>query len=488
MDKKEIINSLSTLGDGEIFLGVVGAVRTGKSTFIKKFIENLVIPNIKDDEEKQRCLDEMPHSASGKQIMTIEPKFVPSSGAVINIDTFDTKIKLIDCVGYIVDGSKGFADEEGNPRMVKSPWFSEEIPFHDAATIGTEKVIKDHSTIGIVLTTDGSFGEISRESFISAEENIINELKEIDKPFIILMNSKEPGSEKTKNMCQKLSEKYDKNVLPINAENLNELEIMKILKEALYEFPVKEVNVNIPDWVAVLEDKNEIKKEYINKIKECVTNINKLRDVTDVNDRFTTSENIKEAYISNVNTKTGEVVITLEAPNDLYDKVLKEEMGISINSKSELLKMLQDFRNGKNEYDLVSDALKQVKATGYGIISPTISDMTLETPEVIKEGNKYGIKLKAKASSIHMVKVDVESTFEPIIGTEAQSKEFIEHILENENDIWKSEIFGRDLETIVKEGIQVKLLNMPDKTKYKLIDILTKIINKGSNNLIAIVI
>ncbi len=492
MNKKEIIENISKKGNGEIYLGIVGAVRTGKSTFIKRFIENLVVPNIDDEIERKRCLDEMPQSAGGKTIMTIEPKFVPSSGASIKIEEFTTNVKLIDCVGFVVPEAKGYEDEDGNPRLVKTPWYDDEIPFVDAAQIGTEKVIKDHSTIGIVITTDGSIGEIKRDNFVDIEQKVITELKEMNKPFIVVLNTTSPKSNEVENLSASLKEKYEVPVIPISVEDMNEIDILNILKEGLYEFPVEEVNVNIPDWIAILNENNEIKQEYINTMRECIVSINKLRDMEKINLNFEESKYIQKAYISNVDYALGEVTINLEAPIELYDEVLKEIMGVSINSKADLLKMFQDFRDGNNEYEQISNAIKQVKQTGYGVALPLLTDMKLETPEVIKQSGRYGVKLKAKASSIHMIKVDVESSFEPIIGSEVQSKELIEHLIksqeENPNNIWKSEIFGRSLDVIVGEGIQSKLSTINESTKYKLIQTLTKIVNKGSNSLIAIVL
>ena len=306
------------------------------------------------------------------------------------------------------------------------------------------------------------------------------------------MNSAHPNNTETIGLSKSLSEKYEVPVLPVNAEKLNEVEIMNILKEALYEFPITQVNVNIPDWIAILDKGNSLKEIYLDKIRECVVSINKLRDVEDINLNFETSEQISKAYISEVNTNTGEVTINLEPPADLYDNVLKETMGVSVNSKAELLKMFMDFKSGKSEYERFAEALKQVKQTGYGIASPTLADMKLETPEVIKQGGRYGVKLKAVASSIHMIKVDVESTFEPIIGSELQSKELIDYLMkdqeENPENIWKSEIFGRSLDVIVQEGIQAKLAMMPDNMRFKLSQVITKMVNKGSNNLIAIVL
>ena len=487
----DIYKDIEKRTNGEIYIGVVGPVRTGKSTFIKKFIETLVIPNVIDEDEKKRCLDEIPQTSSGKTIMTVEPKFVPSNGANIKVDEFTTNIKLVDCVGYVTPMAKGYADDLGNPRMVKTPWFDTDLPFVEAAEMGTEKVIKDHATIGIVITTDGSFGELPRENFIEAEKKVITELKEINKPFIVIFNTTHPENSETINITNSLREMYDVPVIPMSVESMTEEDILGILKTALYEFPIDHIEVNIPDWIGVLNKNHPVKTEYLNRIKECVTSIDKLKDVDKINLDFEESENIKKAYISNVNTNTREVTLTLEAPDELFESVLHEVAGVSINSKAELLKIFQDFNEGRNDYDGIKDALKQVYQTGYGIASPKLSDMKLDKPEIIKQGGRYGVKLKAVASSIHMLKVDVESTFEPIIGTELQSKQLIDSLVkdgEAGEDIWKSEIFGRSLDVIVQEGIQAKLAMLPETARYKLCQTVTKMVNKGSNTLIAIVL
>ena len=491
MEKIDIIKSITNRTGGDLYLGVVGAVRTGKSTFIKKFIENLVVPNIEDEYEKKRCLDEIPQSAQGKMIMTTEPKFVPSNAANITLDSFSCNVRLVDCVGYVIDGAKGYEDENG-PRMVKTPWYDEEIPFVEAAEIGTEKVIKDHSSIGIVITTDGSFGEISRTNYIEAEERVVNELKDIGKPFIVVLNSAHPTLPETERLAEKLKDEYRVPVIPLSVEGMNEKDIYNVLREALYEFPVIEVKVNMPDWIACLNSNNSLKREYIEKIKESVVEVDKLRDIETITSHFENSEHIKSAYISNVDTSTGIVTINLEAPDYLYDEALREIIGTDVKSKADLLMLFQNYNEAKIEYDQIKDALKMVKATGYGVASPTLSDMKLETPEIIKQGSRYGIKLKAVAPSIHMIRVDVESTFEPIIGSELQSKELIDYLLKDKdkdpNGIWKSEIFGRSIDNIVKEGIQAKLSLTPENARFKLQQTLTKLVNKGSGNLFAIVI
>ena len=332
MDKSDILRSITQRTNGDIYLGVVGAVRTGKSTFIKKVIENLVVPNIQDEYERKRCLDEIPQSAQGKTIMTTEPKFVPSNSANINIDNFTANIQLVDCVGYVIPSAKGYEDENG-PRMVKTPWYDEQIPFVEAAEIGTEKVIKDHSTMGIVVTTDGSIGEISRDNYVEAETRVINELKEYGKPFIVILNSVHPMLRETERIAENLKVSHDVPVLPINIENMSERDIYAILKEALYEFPINEVKVSMPDWIGCLSPTNWLKKVYIDKIRESITSVNKLKNVDTINGRFTDCEYISRSYLSEVNSSNGEVTINLEAPDELYSKVLNEIIPVNINSK-----------------------------------------------------------------------------------------------------------------------------------------------------------
>ena len=486
MEKYEIIKNIAQRTGGDIYLGVVGAVRTGKSTFIKKMVETLVVPYIEDEYEKKRTLDEIPQSAAGKTIMTTEPKFIPNRAAKVKIDDFDCNIRLVDCVGFVIDNAKGATDENG-PRMVKTPWYDEEIPFTEAAEIGTEKVIKDHSTIGIVVTTDGSIGEFNRSDYLEAENRVIEELKDIGKPFIVLLNTTHPTL-----LAESLREEYSVPVLPINIDAMNEREMTTILREALYEFPILEVQVNMPEWIAILNHDNPIKKVYIEAIKNSVVEVDKLRDIEHITDHFRDYEEIEKAYLSNVDPATGIVTINLEAPNDLYNQALKEIVKIDVTSKASLLSLFQEYEEAKREYDQIKYALKMVKQTGYGVATPSLNDMKLETPEIIKQGPRYGVKLKAIAPSIHMIRVDVNSTFEPIIGSETQSKELIDYLMRdyehNPSEIWKSEIFGRSLDNIVQEGIQSKIAMMPDNIRYKLQQTLTKVVNKGSSNMIAIVL
>ena len=490
MDKQEIIKNIAKRSGGDIYLGVVGAVRTGKSTFIKRMVETLIVPNIKDEYERKRALDEIPQSAAGKTIMTTEPKFVPNNAAKIKIDEVSCNIRLIDCVGYMIEKAQGASDENG-PRMVKTPWYNEEIPFTEAAEIGTEKVIKDHSTIGIVITTDGSIGEFQRNDYLEAETKVIEELKAIKKPIIIILNTTHPTLPETEKIKEDLQEKYNVPVLPINIDTMTEKDMYNILREALYEFPVLEIKINLPEWIARLNPNHYVKQTYLKTIKESILEIDKLKDIEKINTNFLENELIEKSYLSNVDPSTGIITINLTAPANLYNKVLKEIIDVDIKNKADLLSLFQDLNTAKKEYDQIKYALRMVKQTGYGVATPSVDDMKLDKPEIIKQGPRYGVKLKAVAPSIHMIRVDVESTFEPIIGSEVQSKELIDHILKDQdkpNEIWQSEIFGRRLDSIVQEGIQSKINLMPDNIRLKLQTTLSKVVNKGSNNMIAIVI
>ena len=491
MDKQEIIKNIAQRSGGDIYLGVVGAVRTGKSTFIKRMVETLIVPYIEDEYERKRALDEIPQSAAGKTIMTTEPKFVPNNTAKIKIDDFTCNIRLIDCVGYLIEKAQGATDENG-PRMVKTPWYNEEIPFIEAAEIGTEKVIKDHSTIGIVITTDGSIGEFERDDYIEAETRVIEELKSIGKPFIVILNSTHPTLPETQKLAESLKEQHQVPVLPISIEAMNEKDMYDILREALYEFPVLEVKVNMPEWITILNPDYPVKETYINAIRESVIEIDKLKDIEHITEHFLNNEMIEKAYLSEVDPATGIITITLIAPANLYNQTLTDIIKIDVKNKADLLALFQEFNTAKKEYDQIKYALKMVKQTGYGVATPSIEDMKLDKPEIVKQGPRYGVKLKAVAPSIHMIRVDVESTFEPIIGSEVQSKELIDYLTKdkdkNPNEIWKSEIFGRSLDSIVQEGIQSKINMMPDNIRLKLQTTLGKVVNKGANNMITIVL
>jgi stage IV sporulation protein A len=492
LEKVDIFKDIAERTGGDIYLGVVGAVRTGKSTFIKKFMELVVLPNIDNEAERSRTQDELPQSAAGKTIMTTEPKFVPNQAATVHVDEgLNVNIRLVDCVGYTVPGAKGYEDENG-PRMINTPWYEEPIPFHEAAEIGTRKVIQEHSTIGVVVTTDGTIGEIPRSNYIEAEERVIEELKEVGKPFIMVVNSAQPYHPSTETLRANLAEKYDIPVLAMSVESMRDSDVLNVLREALYEFPVLEVNVNLPSWVMVLRENHWLRESYQEAVKETVKDIKRLRDVDRVVQQFSDFDYIEKAGLAGIEMGQGVAEIDLFAPDELYDEILKEIVGVEIRGKDHLLELMQDFAHAKAEYDHIADALKMVKQTGYGIASPTLSDMSLEEPEIIRHGARFGVRLRAVAPSIHMIKVDVESEFAPIIGTEKQSEELVRYLMQDFEDdplsIWNSDIFGRSLSSIVREGIHAKLSLMPENARYKLKETLERIINEGSGGLIAIIL
>lgn len=492
MEKIDIFKDIAERTDGDIYLGVVGAVRTGKSTFIKKFMELVVLPNINNEGERTRAKDELPQSAAGKTIMTTEPKFVPNQAATVNVDEgLEVNIRLVDCVGYTVPGAQGYEDENG-PRMINTPWYEEPIPFHEAAEIGTRKVIQEHSTIGVVITSDGTIGEIPRESFVKAEERVIAELTEVGKPFIMVINSVQPHHTETEALRDELAEKYDIPVVCMSVESMRERDVLNVLREALYEFPVVEVNVNLPSWVMVLKEDHWLRESFQEAVKDTVKDIKRLRDVDRVVHQFSEYEFIEQAGLAGIEMGQGIAEIDLHAPDDLYDEILKEIVGVEIRGKDHLLELMQDFAHAKAEYDHIADAIKMVKQTGYGIAAPTLEDMSLDEPEIIRQGPRFGVRLRAVAPSIHMIKVDVESEFAPIIGTEKQSEELVRYLMQDFEDdplsIWNSDIFGRSLSSIVREGIQAKLSLMPENARYKLKETLERIINEGSGGLIAIIL
>jgi len=455
-------------------------------------MELVVIPNIENESDRQRAQDELPQSAAGRTIMTTEPKFVPNQAVSIEVDEgLEVNIRLVDCVGYTVPGAKGYEDENG-PRMINTPWYEEPIPFHEAAEIGTRKVIQEHSTIGVVITTDGTIGEIPRRDYIEAEERVVNELKEVGKPFIMIINTVQPYHPDTEQLRQSLSEEYDIPVIAMSVESLRETDVYNVLREALFEFPVLEVNVNLPSWVMVLNERHWLRQSYQEAVQETVKDIKRLRDVDRVVWQFSQYEFIDRASLAGIDMGQGVAEIDLYAPDELYDQILKEVVGVEIRGKDHLLKLMLDLSHAKTEYDQVADALRMVKQTGYGVAAPALADMSLDEPEIIRHGSRFGVKLKAVAPSIHMIKVDVESTFEPIIGTEKQSEELVRYLMQDFEDdplsIWNSDIFGRSLSSIVREGIQAKLSLMPENARYKLKETLERIINEGSGGLIAIIL
>lgn len=492
MAKSDIYADIASRTDGDIYIGVVGPVRTGKSTFIKRFMEELVIPNIGSDFRRGRAVDELPQSAAGKTIMTTEPKFIPEEAVPITIgDNAKMNVRMIDCVGYIVPGANGYIENEA-PRMVMTPWFDEEIPFNMAAEIGTQKVINEHSTIGLVVTTDGSVTGIPREEYAEAEEKVINELKGINKPFVILMNTKYPKSQEIKTMCENLSEKYNASVIPISCTEMTVSDINNILRELLFSFPVKEIDINSPGWINNLESSHWLRTEIYSAVKKAANSVKLVKDTQIVADTLKECDDITYADIREIDLGQGKATVSVTVNDALFYKILGESVGMDIKSESDLLPLLKELVGIKKKYDGIENALKEVEATGYGIVMPTAEELTLEEPEIVRQGGKYGVRLKASAPSIHLMKADIVTEVSPIVGSEKQSEELIAYLMkdfeEDPSKIWESNIFGKSLSELVNEGLHNKLYRMPAEARMKLQETLEKIINEGCGGLICFIL
>lgn len=489
---ENIYNDISQRCAGDIYIGVVGPVRTGKSTFIKRFMDLLVIPNIKDAYKRERAKDELPQSGAGKMIMTTEPKFVPNEAVNIFLsDNANFNVRMIDCVGYIVDGASGHFDEE-MPRMVKTPWSNEEMPFAKAAEIGTRKVICEHSTIGLVITTDGSITEIDREDYLEAEDKVICELKKINKPFVILVNSINPNGEQAQKIKKELEEKYSTSVICVDCASLTKDDINNIIERVLFEFPLSEILIDLPEWVDVLDKEHWLKKDVYSLVLNSVENIFKIDDNKKLRWLLSEYENIDNVTIDSIDLSKGTIRITVGIKDELFYKILGEKTQMEISGKESLISLITELSDVKKKYDKISSALYDVNQNGYGIVTPSIDELTLEEPEIVKQGNKFGVRLKASAPSIHLIRVDVETEVSPLVGTEKQSEELVHYLLnefdESPTKIWESNIFGKSLHELVNEGLHNKLYRMPEDAQDKLKETLQKIVNEGSGGLICIIL
>lgn len=487
-----IYNDISARTQGDIYIGVVGPVRTGKSTFIKKFMESLVIPNISGEFQKERARDELPQSAAGRTIMTTEPKFIPEDAIELSMeDNIHFRVRLIDCVGYIVPSAVGYIEDE-QPRMVHTPWFDEEVPFNMAAEIGTQKVIKEHSTIGLVITTDGSISQIPREEYAEAEERVINELKEINKPFVVALNCVEPESEEALSLAKSLSEKYNVPVLPINCLELDTAQISDLLEKALYEFPAKRIELNFPSWIKSLDENDEFKSNMFAFIGESAKSITNIRSVKSFAQSLSEYKEIEAAAISDSDLSVGKISISVRINSRYYYTVLSSKCGCEIKNEKDLMSVVSELSKIKTKFDKFNSALGEVERTGYGIVMPDIDELTFEEPEIVKQGGRYGVKLKAQAPSIHMIRCNTRTEVAPIVGSESQSQELVMYLLrefqENPAKIWETDLFGKSLHELVNEGLRGKLERMPDEARDKFRETIERVINEGCSGLICIIL
>ncbi len=492
MTSSKIYNSISSRTQGDIYIGVVGPVRTGKSSFIKRFMDVLVLPNIEEPAKRDRATDELPQSSSGRTIMTTEPKFIPEDAVELTLENKARfNVRMIDCVGYIVPSSLGYIENE-QPRMVKTPWFEEEIPFNMAAEIGTKKVIDEHSTIGLVVTTDGSIGDIPRSEYEQAEERVIEELREIEKPFVVILNCADPKSESSKELSASLEKKYGVSVMPVNCIEMSENEITEILRRLLYEFPLTEMKVCFAPWISRLEKTHWLRKEIYTSVFEAAKKMKKVRDAENFTSDVSGADDITGSRIESIDLSVGSVKVCVDVKAELFYKVLTEKTGIEIKDEQQLMSDIVELSNIKKEYERFKQALDDCRKTGYGIVMPTMQELTLEEPEIMRQGGRYGVRLKACAPSIHMMRADITTEVAPIVGTESQSEELIMYLLkdfeEDPSKIWESNIFGKSLNSLVNEGLHNKLYKMPTDARLKIQETLERVINEGCSGLICIIL
>ena len=492
MTNTELYKDIAARTGGDIYIGIVGPVRTGKSTFIKRFMDTLVLPNISEDYIRERANDELPQSAAGRTIMTTEPKFIPETAVEMTLDgKLKMSVRLVDCVGYIVPSALGYIEDE-KPRMVKTPWFDKEIPFNMAAEIGTKKVTTEHSTVGIVITTDGTIGEIERSEYEEAEGRVIEELKELNKPFVVLLNSTRPTADETKDLADELSKKYEVRVIPVDCLGLSENDIKNILTEMLYEFPVRDINFFMPSWINSLEPEHWLKLSIFDSVRNLGKSVRRIREAAAAAKELEQNENITSAVLKSARLGSGSVDIEISCAENLFYKILTEQSGFEISDERELMSTLSGLAQTEKKYRRVKNALDEVEATGYGIVMPDVEEMVLAEPEIMKQGGQYGVRLKASAPSIHMMKAEIKTELAPVVGSEKQSEDLVKYLLAGFEDdplkIWDSNIFGKSLHDLVNEGLHAKLAKMPPDARGKVRETIERVINEGCNGLICIIL
>lgn len=490
MEVFDVYKDIKSRTQGEIYLGIVGPVRTGKSTFIKRFMDLLVLPKMNNTYDRERTIDELPQSASGKTVMTTEPKFVPKEAAEIQLlNELEVKIRLIDCVGYMVEGASGHL-ENGEERKVKTPWYDYEIPFTQAASLGTQKVIRDHATIGIVITTDGSICDLERSQYLEAEEKTILELKTIGKPFIIVVNSRKPYGAEAKKIAKELSEAHQVSAITMNCEQLREEDINLIMEQILFEFPISEVGFYIPKWVEMLPIEHKIKKSMTKVMREILKELSEIKDAVQVIFQ-PNSEYISNMQMEKIEMDTGKVKIRMDVAQNYYYETLSEMTDVEIGNEYELIRILKELSNMKREYDEVKDAMESVKMRGYGVVYPKKEEIQLSEPQLIKQGNKFGVKIHSQSPSVHMIRANIETEIAPIVGNEQQAKDLIEYLKVNEEQeqgIWSTNIFGKSVEDLVMDGIKGKIGNIDGESQMKLQDTMQKIVNDSNGGMVCIII
>ena len=492
MERNQIYEDIACRTGGDIYIGVVGPVRTGKSTFIKRFMEDLVIPNIEGEFVKERAVDELPQSAAGRTIMTTEPKFIPEDAVSIELEqNARLNVRMIDCVGYIVPSSLGYIENE-QPRMVMTPWFDEEIPFNMAAEIGTQKVIQGHSTIGLVVTTDGSFPELPREAYIPAEKRVIEELQSLGKPFLVLVNSSEPNGEAAQRVCDELQSQYQIAPIAVNCLEMDESGIADILQQVLYEFPVCEIGFVLPRYIGTLPLHHPVQNSIYQCIRTAAADGEKMRDVQKLCRTLEENEYVERASVDNMALGRGSAVVRVDVPETVFYGIVGEQTGIQVRDDADLIHVLEDFATVKQQYERLHGALDQVYQTGYGIVMPSVEELSLEEPEIVRQGGRYGVRLRASAPSIHMMRANIKAEVNPIVGTEKQSEELVHYLLsefeEQPEKIWETNIFGKSLNELVREELSHKLSRMPDDARGKIRETLEKIINESAGGLICIIL